>query len=315
MWLVLAVGCVGPDLEATGEVEQHSRCLAGSTDFECAADCGGCGHNGLREGSWDLLFGQFNRSTLDDYGLWVWPASGVTSGALSLCIPSQTYSDHCVMRWKYSNWIAGEPHSRVDIMSHVVAAVAQTNYRVIDPGQNGNTYWGSFNLRPQALTDTWDFRTQETITAALLAQLNAEPGVAICLLNEQTPTNCSSSGGKYHEGDFYGNHFQYYFAGISGGAHANDPKLNRRYGTVEEDNGDEPPAETYLHEPVARCDYSGLLAGAGNHNSHATRCQGKSGTWWNYPVTVRTPLPPGTWYYPPGSLTRPSNWPQVPMEN
>jgi hypothetical protein len=307
MWLVLAVGCVGPTpLEDTGEVEQHGRCT--STDgYECATDCGGCGYNGLREGSWDLIWGQFNRPTLRSYGLWIDPATGVTPGAKSLCDPTQVWSDHCVMRTEYSQWIADSQTSRVDIMTHVVAAIAQTNYWVKDPGTNGNTYYGSFNLRPQALTQTWDYRTQETITAALLAQLNAVPGVSICLLNEQTPYNCSSSGGRYHESDVYGNSFQYYFAGISGGTGAPDPHLNKRFGAI--DDGAEPLAHSYLYGDGTRCFYDGT-----GSTRHATSCLGENGTWWGWPVTVRTPLPPSTWYYPPGTGgDPPDGWPKEPI--
>jgi hypothetical protein len=315
MWLVLGVGCVAPDpAEEAGEVEQHGICTSAGGEYECDYDCGGCGHNGLREPSWSHLFHGFNKPTLRQYGMWVdYVDSSTPHGAKSLCIPAQTYGDHCVMRWGYSNWIAANSYPRVDIMGHVVAAIAQTGYRVIDPGTNGNTYWGSFALRPQALTETWDYRTQETISAALLAQLNAVPGVAICLMNEQTPNNCTSYNdiyGKAHEADFFGNHFQYYFAGIMGGVDAPDPHHNPRYGAVDSNPQDpDPPARAYNRAHGVRCEYHGDPASS---TGHAKWCLGEDGTLWDYPVTVRGMKASVDWYY--GGKPKPANYPKVPIE-
>ncbi len=304
LWLVLAVGCAASEAAETGEIEQHERCFGAGVEadeYECQADCGGCGHNGLRESSWNQLFGGFNRQALKMYGVWIDSASG----ARSLCDPVHTWTDHCVMRNGYSQWLAANPTRREDIMSHLVAAIAQTDYWVQDPG-TGTIYWGSFNLRPQALTQTWDYRTQETITAALLAQVNAVKGVAICMMNEQTPANCSFTGGRYHEADFFGNHFQFFFAAVSGGADAPDPDDNLRLG----DAGDDPaaPAFAYVYEGE-RCEYAGS-----SNRLHATRCKGENGVWWEHPVTVRTPGRPRDWYY--GDLVpQPDSFPWVPIDD
>lgn len=287
--MVALGGCLA-GLDATGEVEQHTF----------PPDCDGCAGNGLTIGAWGETFGGLHKMSLQPAHLW-------SGGPLSLCTGPDP--NVCVMRPEWADWMhASWYQRRLNIMTDMVKCIARRGYRVQEPG--GVAFYGAFGLRPEALSDTWDDRSRQTITGCLLAQLNLVAGVPICVLNVQKPGNCTSAlqpdPTPYEESSFGGDLFTSHKTTIIGGMDAPVPNMNQRYGSI--DQLEDPALETdYTINGQQRCSYSSGPA----EGRHATSCTDFNGNVWAYPVTVRVPAPPSTWYYTTGQLPphRPENWP------
>jgi hypothetical protein len=267
-------------------------------------DCDGCAANGLPIAAWGETFGALHKPSLEAASLW--PGSG----PLSLCVAFG--AGYCVMRSEWAAWMHAQWYGRrLNIMTDMVKCIAEKGYRVQEQG--GVAFHGAFGLRPEGLSQTWDYRSEETVTGCLLAQLNIVAGVPICMLNTQNPTNCTSNQvddpTPFEESSFGGNLFTSHKTTIIGGMHAPEPNKNRRYGTVEQ--LEDPALETnYTINGGKRCSYN---SDVNAESRHATSCVDRNGNVWPYPVTVRVPAPPSTWYYdrqPPPE--RPSNWPPAP---
>jgi hypothetical protein len=303
-FVMVAASCAVPDLESS-EVEQALiNCAANPSAYSCTDDCDGCGGNGLTIASWGDAFAALDKQTLKDGGLW--PGEG----PLSLC--GSSGSGYCNMRPLWASWIgAVHPARRTNIMTDIVKCVATKGYRVIAP--DGTPYWGEFGLRPETLGQVWDYRSRDTVSACLLIQLNRTPGVPICVLNEQTPGNCTTAAAgdpaPFYESAAIGNLFDGHYAAIIGGAHAQNPDLNQRYGLVDQPSEDPAKEIPYQVGTVQSCVHNTTVNTEGRH---ATACKDTNGAWWDYPVTARTPeapikwffdkpypLPPKTGYWPP----------------
>ncbi|HSK00819.1 MAG TPA: hypothetical protein VK932_06245 [Kofleriaceae bacterium] len=293
VWLVLAVGCVapeGPELEQTGEIEQH---------FE---PCPGCGVNGMRQGEWNNVFSTLDKAALDRdaaaYDLW----DGATHSPMGLCQPGTLNGGACTVREGWGHWINRDTNPRVGIFTNLVKVILPKGYKVVHPG--GYTYWGKFGLMAHARTSSWGQEGREIASAGMLALLNAYPDVPLCLNTRQLPDNCVGSSAQWSEsilfGDaIYGGSPRY--IAISGGKDAPSPALNPRYGTVD---GGSARAHSYYQ-------YRCTTSRTGNAR-YPVSCSDNGVTWHN-PVHVLTPGEPGKLYYDnPIENHRydPASWPQ-----
>lgn len=283
--MAATAACVeSPEL---GDAEQGvMSCSAGDEAYNCK--CVGCGSNGEDQAWWNAMFAEADRTALSGYGAWSWGTDGPTS----LCEPSTVGASSCTMRAQWSAWIAGGGSKRVGMMENLVKVIANKTYRVRDP--NGYDYYGEFGLAHGAVSSPWTYVDQEIVSGGVLALLNSVHGVPVCLKTERNPDNCAGSNAAYHESTTFGKTFRGHYAAISGGAHAKDPSLNLRYGTV--DGG----SATAFHWNEARCATSGSGTGA-----IASYCDDQYGTRWQWPVTVLVPTAPSGWYYNVGGSPSP----------
>ncbi len=299
VWVVLAVGCVAPELPEldeteTGEVEQHLE------------PCPGCGVNSLRQSEWNYVFHTLDGNALDNFGLW----DGVAVSPVSLCKPGTVSDDKptCKVRQGWLDWLAADTYvqRRGGIFRNLVKVALEGNQTILPPDgtvfpDGSPSYQGMFGLMPYARGSSWGPAGREIASAGLLALLNSVSGVPLCLNTRDKPGHCAGSSATYSESITFGDatHGSRYIA-IYGGKDAPFPLRNPRYGSVS-------PESAAVHNNATNvCDT------VGEHSArYPVRCR-YDGHTWNNPVHVLIPSDPKDSYYDtdnPVPPIKPAGWP------
>ena len=291
----LAAGCA-ENVDMTGEAAQalDGPCDGGN-DWDCR--CSGCSANGVTQGQWDGMFGEADRTALNQHGAWA--SNG--DGPVRLCASAPAAGDtQCTLHPAWHDWLWAGTNRRIGMLTSIVKVIARKGFSVRDPG--GFTYHGAFGLAHEALGETpWSYRSQELLVAGMLALIDAVHGVPVCLRSAHTPHNCDGLDTGFLESFTFGSTFRMDYGAIAGGKDAPDPGKNRRYSTVL------PTSATKFVWPEP-CEVSGSGLAA-----LATQCTDGLGRIWKWPVTVIVPFYPRLWYYDVGNreIEKPENVPET----